>query len=298
MLTQDSKYNYLRIELDELPSRGLTYPEGTIIKGRFLTIQDVKYLALLNEQTATRVVNEIIDRCFYMTINVDDLLLCDRQYLAFWLRANSFMKENGYRFNVKCTKCNHEITEQVTLDDIPILYLKQPPKAIKLPKTGITVPLKLPTVKDLYIVSDDQDIEFIARMIEVDDPINFVENLNAYDYAYLIDTCKQYEAGFNLKFSLDCKHCGTINHMQIVITDDALFGQMNIRDIINLILRVTKYVGCYIPDSTPWPELEMIQDVTNAMVKEENEEMQKEQAKANAKASAIQSKYSSKYHTH
>lgn len=299
MQQQLDQYNYLRIEMDELPSRGLLYPEGTEIKGRFLTIQDVKYLSLLNEYTATRVVNEIIDRCFYMTIKIDDLLLCDREYLAFWLRANSFMKENGYKISIAhCQHCNGGFEHTIMLDDIPINYLEQIPGIITLPRSKRTISLKLPSIKDLDIVYDDHDIQFLARMVDVENPLDFVLNLNAYDYAYLTAMCKQYNVGFDMTFQIPCKHCGKTNYMQIVITDDGLFGQMNMRDIINLILRVTKYVGCYIPDTTPWPELEMIQEVTNKMVKEENEEMQKQEQKSRAQAAAMQSKYSSRYHAH
>ncbi len=298
MLTQDSKYNYLKVDLNDLPSRGLLYPEGTVIKGRFLTVQDVKFLALLNEYTATAVINEIIDRCFYMTFPIEDLLLCDRLYLAFWLRANSFMKENGYTFNIKCQNCGSTFTQKLLLDDIPVLQLSAPPTDVFLPKSRQVLTLKMATVKDLDLVYEDKEIEFIARMLRVENPIEYVLNLNAYDYAYLSAICSQYKAGFNLEFDFPCKNCGRNNHMLLVITDDGLFGQMNIRNIINVILRVTKYVGCYIPDDTSWPELEMIQDVTNAMVKEENEEMQKQEAKAKAQSAAMQSKYSAKYHGH
>lgn len=298
MLTQDSKYNYMKIELEDLPSRGLAYPEGTVIKGRFLTIQDVKFLALLNEYTATSVINEILDRCFYMTFPFEDLLLCDRLYLAFWLRANSFMKENGYTFNIKCQNCGSTFTQKLLLDDIPVLQLQSVPTEVILPKSRHVLSLKMPTIKDLNTVYEDRDIEYIARMLRVENPVDYVLNLNAYDYAYLSAICSQYNAGFNLTFDFPCKNCGKMNHMQLVLTDDGLFGQMNIRNIINVVLRVTKYVGCYIPDTTPWPELEMIQDVTNAMVKEENEEIQKQEAKAKAQQASMQSKYSSKYHTH
>lgn len=296
-MQQQYNYNYVQIPMNELPSQGMMYPDDTIIKGRFMSIQDVKYLSLINEDTAPRIVNEIIDRCFYMTIPLNDLLLCDREYLALWLRANTFMKDGGYRFNVNCHNCKYQFTHDVKLDDIPINYLEAPLGCVMLPKTKEMIQLKLPSIKDLDIKYDDFTIERIARMItpteEHPDPLAYILNLNAYDYAFLSDRCGRIKVGFDFDFVLPCPHCGKLNNMSVISTDDGLFNAMNIRDIINVILRVTKYVGCFIPDSTPWPELEMIQDVTNAMIKEENEEMQKQEAKSRAQAASMQSKYAS-----
>lgn len=299
MTEEEDAYNYMEIPLDELPSRGLMYDPGTYFRGRFLTIRDVKFTALITEENATRIVNEIIRRCFVTNIDFDDILLCDREYMAMWLRANSFMKDNAYRLHIEhCQHCNHSFDQVIPLDSIAINYLDNKPEDIILPRTKRTIHIKLPTIRDLSIISDDAEIQNIARMIVMPNPVEFVENLNAYDYAVLKSYCDKYKAGFDFDFKLQCPSCGKINTMHVIMADSAIFRQVDMRDIINLTLRITKYIGCYIPDSMPWPELEMTQDITNAINKEENDEMEKQEQKSRAQAAAMQAKYSSQKYRH
>lgn len=297
---QLEKYNYLPILMDDLPSRGMCYKPGTFIKGRFLTIQDIKFLSLLSDQTAEMIINEIIDRCFYMNIAVEELAICDRTYLIFWLRANSFMKENGYRVSVnKCTTCGRPFEHTIKLDDIPIKQLYAMPGTVVLPKTQREVRLKLPTVKDLSIIDDDPDVQLIARMVDEAEPIQFVMNMKVLDFTYLLNVCKSFDVGFDMKFELECPYCHSNNPLQCIISESALFGQINMRDILSISMKITKYLTYQIADDTSWPEFEMIAELTNAMIKEENTEMAKQEAAAKAKAQAAQSQARSRnYRTH
>lgn len=299
-MPQQLQYNYIPIDVTDLPSRGFIYPEGTYIKGRFLTVQDVKFLALVTEATAEKIINEILERCFDANIDMSKLALCDRTYLIFWLRANSFMKENGYRVNIqRCKGCRKPFEHTIALDDIPIKYLQRRPGQIILPKSGQTVELKLPTVADLRIADEDPEVQKVARMVKVADPIGFVLNLKAMDFAYLLNAVEEFDVGFDMKFELECPHCHTVNPMQCLISESSLFGQINMRDIISLSMKITKYLTYQISDDTPWPEFEMIAELTNAMIKEENEEMQKQEAAAKAKAQAAQSQARSRnYRSH
>ncbi len=300
MLQQHEKYNYIPIDIEDLPSRGFCYPEGSFIKGRFLTIQDIKFLALMTDVTAERIVNEILERCFYTNISISDLALCDRTYLIFWLRANSFMKENGYRISIgKCQDCKRSFEHTIALDDIPIIQLQQAPGEVTLPRSGQVVKIKLPTVKDLKITDNDPDVQKMARMIDVDDPVGFIMKLKALDYTFLLNVIKQYDAGFDMKFEIECPHCHGTNMIECLISEQALFGQINIRDVIQLELKITKYLTYQLSDDTPWPEFEMIAELTNVMIKEENEETAKQEAAAKAKAQAAQAQAKSKsYRTH
>lgn len=276
--------------MSDLPSRGLIYPPGAYIKGRFLTVQDVKFLSLLSEATAETIINEILSRCFDTNLDLDELALCDRTYLVFWLRANSFMKENGYRVSIsRCQSCHRPFDFTIKLDDLPIKYLERPPGEVVLPRSGKTIQLKLPTVKDLRIVDDDHDVQRIARMIDVVDPVAFTLSLKAMDFAFLLHIADEFDVGFDMKFEPECPHCHGANHLVCVISESSLFGQINMRDIISLSMKITKYLTYQIGDDTPWPEFEMIAELTNAMIKEENEEMQKQEAAAKAKAQAAQS---------
>lgn len=281
-------FNYLEIELSELPSRGLLYSANARIRGRFLTIRDVKLLALQTEATATKIINEIIRKCFiFENLTIDDLYLCDRQYLAFWLRANSFVKQNGYKLEIKkCKTCNTGFSADIALDSLDINYLDRIPAPITLPVSGDIVKIKLPKMCDLKYVDDDMDIQMMARMIDVNDPLKYVYELNARDYVALLDYCKRFNVGFNNVLELECPHCHFTNMVKIMMTDMSIFNSFNLMDIINLTTRITKYTTVQISDDMMWAELEMLQEVTNKMIKEENDETAKQEAKAKAKAAS------------
>lgn len=290
-----SLFNYLEIELEELPSKGLLYNKDAKIRGRFLTIQDIKLISLITEQNATKIINEIIRKCFeFENMVIDDLFLCDRQYLAFWLRANSFIKENGYKIEIKgCKTCNQGFTSNISLDELQINYLSRIPDPIILPVSEDVVNIKLPKLKDLMYVDDDFDIQMMARMIDVENPLQYIYNLNARDYVALLDYCKKFNVGFSNIIELECPHCHFTNTVRILMTDMSVFSSFNMIDIINLTTRITKYTGVQISDSMPWAELEMLKDVTDAMIKEENEENAKQEAKAKAQAAAARSRHTS-----
>jgi len=288
-----SDYNYLEIELSELPSRGLLYNKDARIRGRFLTIRDIKLIALITEQNASKIINEIIRKCFiFENFTIDDLFLCDRQYLAFWLRANSFVRQNGYKIDIKkCKTCGVGFSADVSLDSLEITYLDYIPAPLTLPISGDVVEIKLPKMSDLKYVDDDMDIQMIARMIKNDDPLNYIYNLNARDYVALLEYCKKFNIGFNNVLQLECSHCHFENTVRILFTDMAIFNSFNLMDIINLTTRITKYTNVHISDDMSWAELEMMQEVTNAMIKEENDEAAKQEAKAKAKAAAMKSSH-------
>ena len=88
---------------------GKLYPQGTVIKIRPLNVQEIKYLATINEENATDIINEILEKCLLLKgIEFDDIYLGDRTYFAFWVRINSFTKNSGYDINIKeCFKYLH-----------------------------------------------------------------------------------------------------------------------------------------------------------------------------------------------
>jgi hypothetical protein len=288
-----SEYNYLEIDLSELPSRGLLYDANAKVRGRFLTIRDVKLISLITEDNATKIINEIIRKCFiFENLSVDDLYLCDRQYLAFWLRANSFVKQNGYKIEIKkCKTCNTGFTSSITLDSLEINYLDRIPSPIVLPVSNDTIEIKLPKMSDLKYVDEDLDIQMMARMIKVDNPLQYIYGLNARDYIALLDYCKKFNVGFNNMLELECPHCHFSNIVKILFTDMSIFNSFSLMEILNLTTRITKYTNVQISDDMSWAELEMLQEVTNNMIKEENDEAAKQEAKAKAKAASARASH-------
>lgn len=291
MLSSD--YNYLEIDISELPSRGLLYDANAKVRGRFLTIRDVKLISLITEDNATKIINEIIRKCFiFENLSVDDLYLCDRQYLAFWLRANSFVKQNGYKIEIKkCRTCNTGFASNITLDSLEINYLDRIPSPIVLPVSNDTIEIKLPKMSDLKYVDEDLDIQMMARMIKVENPLQYIYELNARDYIALLDYCKKFNVGFNNMLELECPHCHFSNIVKILFTDMSIFNSFSLMEILNLTTRITKYTNVQISDDMSWAELEMLQEVTNNMIKEENDEAAKQEAKAKAKAASAKTSH-------
>ena len=287
------KYNFVKLTMDELPSRGKSYPEGSYIKGRFLNLRDVKFIGLINKNNATTIVNEIIERCFYFHgIKFEDLLLEDRKYLSLWLRANSFINNSGYKLEIKkCSGCSRSFSKEIRLENLKINYLDGDiEEEVTLPDSGETFIVSYPKIDKLGVRYEDSEIEEVIRSVCVDSPLEFVLGLSAYDYVYLLEIIKERNIGLDFYLNLECPHCGESQIVKMVIDDDSLFGQINIRDIISLILNISKYTSYRISEDTSWGEIEIMQDVVNQMIKTEEEEMQKQELKAKSKMSSMRLK--------
>ena len=284
-------HNYLEIKMDELPSRGKAYSKAAQIRGHFLTIADVKFISLITPENASPIIDSVLRRCFkFKNLPYESLLLCDRQYLIFWLRANSYLTENGYQISIKkCSCCGQSYTGNIGLDDININYLEHGIEPIVLPQSRIHVSLKMPTVKSLKYKDEDKKLEHALRMLDVDtmDARDFIQELSAYDYTYLLDYCSSINVGFDMHFRPVCPHCHTENEVCAEIGEENYFASHDLHDILKMTTYITKNVGVQIPDTMTWPELETLRDVSDEIVKAENEENAKQESKAKAKAASM-----------
>ena len=284
-------HNYLEIKMDELPSRGKAYSKAAQIRGHFLTIADVKFISLITPENASPIIDSVLRRCFkFKNLPYESLLLCDRQYLIFWLRANSYLTENGYQINIKkCSCCGQGYTGNIGLDDININYLEHGIEPIVLPQSRIHVSLKMPTVKSLKYKDEDKKLEHALRMLDVDtmDARDFIQELSAYVYTYLLDYCSSINVGFDMHFRPVCPHCHTENEVCAEIGEENYFASHDLHDILKMTTYITKNVGVQIPDTMTWPELETLRDVSDEIVKAENEENAKQESKAKAKAASM-----------
>ncbi len=98
VINNDSKSNYLPIE--DLPSKYRLYPEGTKILARPLKVDEVKLLASMDENNYNFVMNDILKRTV-KGIDVNDILVDDKHFIIFWLRANTY-KNSGYELEFFC----------------------------------------------------------------------------------------------------------------------------------------------------------------------------------------------------
>lgn len=275
--------NYWRINVAELPSRGLNYDRDISIRGRTLNLQEIKYLSTLNDETATDIISEIFNKCFILeNLRYEDLYLADREWLIFWLRVNSFKEQNGYTLNLKCTGCGKEINQNFKLVDFDIKYIDVYDNHYdgELPDSGLFFEIDLPKVKDVYIRDEDGDIEKIARNIHFTnvDKLNNVElikSMSAMDFMYLKSIVDRYEIGFIRHKIVYCPECNTKHRIELVFSETGLFSQMNLFEIMEIVVQICKYTHYQITENTPWIEIEVLQEVVNKIAKEEKEHMDK-----------------------
>lgn len=286
--------NYWKLDLKELPSMGKLYPEGTIIKIRPLNVQEIKYLATICEENATDIINEILEKCILLkNIEFEDIFLGDRTYLAFWVRINSFTKNSGYDINIKeCDKCKNSYTTNIKLTDFSEKYITEDPQEIDLPDAGITLKLKYPTIRDLDIKCEDKEIEKFIRHIDVADKNvvileQFIKGLSALDYSIMKNTIDKMEIGFSNQVTIYCPLCGQPHTYTIEYTDIGLLGSVNIFEILEMTLRISKSMNYQIMDDMPWMEVEILQEAANKINEEERKQIEKESGKISMNRSKL-----------
>lgn len=278
--------NYWKLDLKELPTMGKLYPEGTVIKIRPLNVQEIKYLATICEENATDIINEILEKCLLLkNIEFEDIFLGDRTYLAFWVRINSFTKNSGYDINIKeCDKCKNPYTTNIKLTDFEEKYITEDPQEIDLPDAGITLKLKYPTIRDLEVKCEDKEVEKFIRHIDVADKNvvileQFIRGLSALDYSIMKNTIDKMEIGFSNQVTIYCPLCGQPHTYTIEYTDMGLLGSVNIFEILEMTLRISKSMNYQIMDDMPWMEVEILQEAANKIDEEERKQMEKDNGK-------------------
>lgn len=287
--------NYWKLVKDEIPSRGMFYQDSAIIKIRPLNVQEIKYLSTLNEMNSTDVINEILEKCcIFKNMVFEDLLLADREYLIFWLRANSFQNNNGYELNLVCDNCLENYRQHITLAEFPVERYDETKgeRTVTLQDCGLSIKLRHPTIKDLKRTASDPEIEKIMRFLELEASNEQLEliigNLSALDYSILKNNVDEMFIGFSRIISSVCPVCGAIKHYNIELTDSGLFGIVDIGEVLETILRICKYTNYQVPDTAPWWEVETQQQIVNKMQQEEKAEFDKQNGKTTINRSDLQ----------
>lgn len=286
--------NYWKLNLLELPSMGKLYPQDTVIKIRPLNVQEIKYLATLNESNATDIINEILEKCTILKgIEFEDIFLGDRKYLAFWIRVNSFTRNSGYEVTInECFKCKNPFKHKINLTDFEEKYIKEGTHEIFLQDSGLHLKLKYPTIRDLSIKCSDEEIENFIRHIDiknkdVDLLEKFIRNLSALDYAILKNAVEDMEIGFSDEITIYCPLCGHPHTYKIIYNDSGLLGTINLFEIMDMTLRISKTMNYQIQDTMPWMEVELLQEAANRISEEEQKELDKEKGKISFNKSTL-----------
>jgi hypothetical protein len=219
--------------ITDLPSKYKLYPEGTMIHGRPLGVLEVKQLSQMSENNSNIIINGIL-KSATRGIKVEDLLIADKIYILFWLRANTY-KDSGYKVDFKCLKCEKDSTYSFTLDALQITYIKDDyidGTPFELPISKDKIILRFQTIKDVTEVENfkskvqgnrleeyDDDILTLASKISVNEKImslkqkyDYIIALNAGDYAMLDSTDTEREIGVSQVVNVKCGLCGQISY--------------------------------------------------------------------------------------
>ena len=288
------KFNYWKIEIEELPSRGRLYPGNASIKIRPLSVLEVKFLATLLPQTATQVCNELLEKCTILeNFTYEDLLLPDRLYLIFWIRLNSFSMKTGYTVNIPhCSVCGNKIEHEIKLEELKFKYLDNDfDPYVYLPDYDETVKISIPKYKDSIIRTED-DLDELALYLDngigsFEDKRKYMEEMSAMDYITFKEAVERNSCGVITDIVVSCPQCHKAYPVKIEINDNNLFSPVNIMEILETITKICKYSNLQITNEWSWIEVEIENEIIKKMIKEENEYNKKEMDKAKSQASSM-----------
>lgn len=149
----------------ELPSRGLYYDDGLAPNGRVeikpMSAREEKLVAGIKGNNVDDIIDIILSRCLINKISPDNLLVTDRFYLLFALRANSYGED--YTFDLSCPHC--EATAKYTVKipgDLEMVYPETSdpePFSVTLPDSKIEVQFRLLRGKDTKAIKNYVDKE-------------------------------------------------------------------------------------------------------------------------------------------
>ena len=215
--------------IEGLPSKGKLYPKDTVIKGRPLTTLEVKKLATMGNQV-DETFNEIISGAV-TGIDLEDLLVADKLYIIFWLRANTY-KDSGFSVEFNCLKCNSKSEYEFQMDNVNVLEIREDydeDRILELPISGEKVTVKYLRVKNENVVSnflknssnsltkyDTQLLELASSIDTIDgenvpsllNKYNFLSDIDPTDFAYLVSYLNSFEIGVDKVMTVKCGKCG------------------------------------------------------------------------------------------
>ena len=130
-----NQIGYQKIAIDQLPTRGLCYPEGAEIAIRPATTAEIRHWSTINEEDMLAVedmLNYVAERCIKVKFpnnqfsNYKDLAEVDRMYLIFAIREYTFINSgNTLKINISETKSinvTKDMIDYVNTDELMKYY--------------------------------------------------------------------------------------------------------------------------------------------------------------------------------
>lgn len=215
--------------IDGIPSKYKLYPEGTKLHARPLKVLELKTLATLNENNVNLVINDVLSKAV-KGLPIDDLIVADKLYLIFWLRAYTY-KDSGYVIDFDCSECDTKSNYEFSLDCLNINDIKDNydiSKEIVLKKSGDTIKIGQLLIKDENNVQNfitkhrnslmkfNEELLGIANLItEINGEelsmllkYEYIVKLDPIDYLFIESYIKKYEIGIDPIMDVKCKTCG------------------------------------------------------------------------------------------
>jgi len=226
-------------DIKGLPSKGKFYPKGTKIQARPLKVIEVKKLSSINEENADDIVNDVLRRTV-VGIDVNDIILADKLYIVFWLRANTY-RDSSYKVNFHCNKCKQDSMYHFELNSLTVNYMNDEFNPLMtLNNSGDELFMSLLTIgeeRELYNFIEnnkskmgDLDEEllglaFMIRSINGDelepmDKYNYILDMHPGDFAQISTFITNNVVGIDPWINAKCEKCGGTSQIGITFRED------------------------------------------------------------------------------
>lgn len=226
------------IYIDNLPSKYLKYPEGTKIYGRPMSLRELKKLSTITTNNASSVIDDVL-RSTIKGIAFDDILLGDKLYLIFWLRANTYT-ESGFSVPFVCTECENETSYDFKVDNIGVNPIREDAvyeEPLELPNKDFIV-FKYPTLKDEQRISRFKEAVRKSMTKYDDDTLTLAVNIDTINgkplplldvYNYISDAkvysqvkgyVNDFDFGINSVLTVKCNSCGGTAQAGLTFRED------------------------------------------------------------------------------
>jgi len=200
----------------DLPSKGKFYKNFKGIKVSPLKFLD-EQLILNGKGVRKDIVSDLLAKTIE-GIEIDELLLMDKNYLLMKLREVSY--GDDYEFSIVCKKCNHEsmskimLSKQLNMTQIPDEF--EDPRVIKLPKLGEEVIISLPrNNQESFLVDAETTYKNLYRFIDSlagnSDPVfisKAIERMEIADVKKIFMAITGVTYGIDPRFVFKCGKCG------------------------------------------------------------------------------------------
>lgn len=276
-------YTYVEVNKEFFPTRCLDYDENVKIEVRMLTVGDAKLLAMIDENNASHVLYQILQRCTRLTnLKLDDMYIADRDYLLFYIRSGSFTNaDNAFKFKInKCENCGHAATFDINLADLQLDNLSVFEQHFDL--NGKDIIIRLPRVKDVQYKLKDAELAKLltyTNLVEVfgtvEEAITQVLQLDAYNYVLLNNLVASMKCGIREELQVNCPECGHDMILKWKFAETDLLGTIDIRILLKSILSISKYTHYQIQDDLLYAEYQLMDQIVAQMISEENKAYEK-----------------------